>query len=71
MHWIVFHDLNRGWQWQRFDATGLIEAQGDGFETRNECIEDANRHGYRNGSEDDGQADWLGRDSSAKRSPAP
>jgi hypothetical protein len=44
--WLFLHELHCGWQWQHFDAAHVVVAQGGGFATHDECVQDAKRHGY-------------------------
>jgi hypothetical protein len=46
--WFFYQDLASLWKWARIDVFGtVLSYSGASFATRDECLEDARRSGYR------------------------
>ena len=58
MPWSVYADSSGRWHWEMLDASaGVIAQSSRGFQTRDECLADARKHGYtgeHQGPGDDG-----------------
>ena len=44
--WVFFHDLSGGWRWEHRRAGNTVEESVRSFDTRDECLGDAERNGF-------------------------
>ena len=43
--WVFIHEWFAGWRWERHQSGTLVSESLHSFETKDECVADANRNG--------------------------
>lgn len=46
--WEFYKDAGGKWRWKRFAPNGIqVGASSQGYANKSDCLENANRHGYK------------------------